>query len=100
MADTLVNSSSLTLADFHAIDIVLADPDRFDELSTAQRCYMQNVARAVPAHADLSGYSDGDLRGDCPHKMYAWYRVAKSDPWTYRCELCGLVTSHTSRDRG
>ena len=61
MANPLVNSRSLSLADLHAIDIVLDDPSRFDELSTLQREYMQNVARAVPAHANIDGYSDSEI---------------------------------------
>jgi hypothetical protein len=61
MANILVNSRSLSRADLNAIDIVLADPSRFGELSELQRNYMQNIARAVPAHAKLDGYSDAEL---------------------------------------
>jgi hypothetical protein len=64
MANILVNSKSLTLADLYDIDEVIAGAKDFAELSELARCYMQNIARALPAYADISGYADQEFNPD------------------------------------
>ena len=93
MANLDTRGRDLNRADFHAIDIVLDDPSRFDELSTLQREYMQNVARAVPAYANLDGYTDSEiLSGITRSDEFApFHAPERACPDAVRAEQCGYA---------
>ena len=92
MANILVNSKSLTVADLYDIDEVIAGAKDFAELSELARNYMQNVARALPAYADISGYADQDFNRDTDPFAQQLLASYEDSGGVAVCNTCEIAT--------